>query len=83
MVSTAVKAHHGTLLYAGSIPARSTRAASSPARTSCEAGAVAIPPRLRWQGGAISEEDSMIIGIIVIGVVAGVFCFLVTAIGQG
>jgi len=32
---------------------------------------------------AISEEASMIIGIIIIGVVFGAACFLVTAIGQG
>ena len=32
---------------------------------------------------AISEEASMIIGIIIIGVVFGAACFLFTAIGQG
>ena len=51
--------------------------------SSCEAVAEAIPPRLRGHGGAISEEDSMIIGVIIIGIVFGTLCFLVTAIGQG
>jgi len=37
---------HGTLLYAGSIPALSTLAAAS-RQTSLEAGADAIPSRLR------------------------------------
>ena len=37
---------HGTLLYAGSIPARSTAQALL-LRSSCEPWAVAIPPRVR------------------------------------
>lgn len=73
---------HGTLLYAGSIPALSTLAAAS-RQTSLEAGADAIPPRLRGSDGAIIQLWRCSMLLVIFSAIMGAVMFYCVAKGQG
>ena len=74
---------HGTLLYAGSIPARSTASALLPMLLLEGRGGRHPAPAEEYDGAIIQLWRCKVVALILFSIVMGVVAFLVVAIGQG